>query len=328
MPGSTHDLPPIPTRPPEGHKGTFGTVLVIGGCEFVPEQDPGAAVRMIGGTALAARAALRSGCGLVRLMMPAGVLNAALIVAPECTGVPLRTNDNGEIIPHLAAEMFDRHLESAAAVAIGPALGSGEGARSLVLRAVRQTRVPVVVDADAINLLSDVIDLPREFRAAAVLTPHPVEFRRLAVPLGISHNPTGRDSRPAAAEALAQKLGAVVVLKGSETVVTDGIDVWLNCRPNPVLATGGSGDILTGLIAGLISQHVRLPCNNLGQEPAGAQREGSSLSLFDAARLAVAAHADAAEAWAARMNATGGMLASDLLDELPRCMERRRTRQT
>lgn len=327
MPGSTHDLPPIPTRPPEGHKGTFGTVLVIGGCEFVPEQDPGAAVRMIGGTALAARAALRSGCGLVRLMMPAGVLNAALIVAPECTGVPLRTNDNGEIIPHLAAEMFDKHLESAAAVAIGPALGSGEGARSLVLRAVRQTRVPVVVDADAINLLSGVIDLPREVRAAAVVTPHPGEFARLAGPLGITSSPVDERSRSAAAESLAQKLGVVVVLKGSQTVVSNGIDTWINRQPNPALATGGSGDILTGILAGLISQYVRLPVTVQVPVPLDAGLERPSLTLFDAARLAVAVHADAAEAWVSRTNATGGMLASDLLDELPSCMERRRTRQ-
>ena len=289
-----------------GHKGTFGTVLVIGGSCLVPSEAPSRAVRMFGGAALAALAALRSGCGLARLMTPAPLLDAALSVAPVCTGVPMPVDTAGEIIPHLAAQALDHQLAQCHAVVIGPALGGGLAVEQLVLRALGQDRVPVVADADALNALARTTDFARDLRAALVLTPHPGEFERLAGPLGITHDATHEQQRPLAAQSLAQRLGATVVLKGARTVVSDTHDHWTLDRPNPALATGGSGDILAGIIAGLIAQtHASNP------RP----------SLYDLARAGAWAHAEAARRWTETSHAGSGMLASDLLDLLPQSIE-------
>lgn len=164
-------LPPLPRRDPSGHKGTFGTVAVVGGC-----AQPG--VRMIGAPALSALAALRAGAGLARLVMPTPVLEAGLTITPSATGRPLPTDLTGAVVAHEAAAVIDELARTCDCIAIGPGLGLGEGARAAALRAVQQEEVPVVVDADAINNLAEVPELVRDLRAAAVLTPHPGEFRR------------------------------------------------------------------------------------------------------------------------------------------------------
>lgn len=313
------NAPPLhlPARPPHGHKGTFGTVLVIGGCAFTPPEAPARAVRMFGGAALAALAALRSGCGLARLMVPAPLLDASIASAPVCTGVPMPVDADGGIVAHRAAEALDLQLTQVQAVVIGPALGSAEGpaghaVEQLVLRVLGQTQVPVVADADAVNALARIADAPRDVRAAAVLTPHPGEFARLAASLGVRFDPSRESDREPAAHAVAQRLGVTIVLKGAVTIVTDGFSAWTLDRPNPALATGGSGDVLAGVIAGLIAQHHTLPS-------AGASSETGW--LMDMARAGVWAHAEAGARWTADARATGGMLATDLLERLPSCIE-------
>ncbi len=307
-------LPSLPLRPTTGHKGTFGTVLVIGGSAFTPPDAPARAVRMFGGAGLAALAALRSGCGLARLMLPAPLLDHALTIAPVCTGVPIPVDESGAIIPHLAAEILDHQLTHVDAIVIGPALGPAPAVDQLVLRALGQERVPVVADADALNALARTCDLPRDVRAASVLTPHPAEFDRLAANLNIHHSATTESERPLAAAALAQKLGVTVVLKGARTVVADAHDTWTLDRPNPALATGGSGDVLAGLIAGLLAQATAGP-------PRPTATGTSTPPLFECARAAVTAHADAAAAWCQHTNAAGGLLATDLLDRIPSAVE-------
>ena len=187
------DLPSLPPRPPAGHKGTFGTVAVFGG-------SCAGDARMIGAPALSARAALRSGCGLARLAMPGPILNAGIILTPSATGTRIPTDETGQIIAHEAAAVIDQLIDHSTCLAIGPGLGGGEGPTAASLRAVQQEMVPVVVDADSLNCLSQVPELNRDFRANAILTPHPGEYKRLADSLRIKLDATDPKTRPAAAE--------------------------------------------------------------------------------------------------------------------------------
>jgi ADP-dependent NAD(P)H-hydrate dehydratase len=326
------ELRMLPVRDPAGHKGTFGTVAIVGG-------ERNAQRIMIGAPALAARAALRAGAGLARLVCPDGVVLHAVSMCPSATGVPLPVNAAGEVIAHEAAEVIDGVLAECSCVAIGPGLGQSAGARALTLRILQQSRVPVVVDADAINVLASVPELSRDLRAACVLTPHPGEFRTLAGALNITQDPTHHETRGPAAEALAQRLGCIVVLKGRHSVVTNGHDTWVCDRGHPCLATGGTGDVLTGLLGGLLAiQHennqrgaahtedsaidlralARARLGSLAHLVPGApQAKGAKLSMMDAVRIGVHAHACAGELWALQMKAHAGLLAEELADLLP-----------
>ncbi len=304
-------VPPLPPRDRRGHKGTFGTVCVFGGCCR-------GATRMIGAPALAARAAIRAGAGLARLVMPAPIINEGLALCPFATGVSLSTDDDGAIIAHLAAEEFDRQHHECRCLVVGPGLGVSDGSRALSLRAVQQEQTPVVVDADAINALAEVPELSRDFRAAAVLTPHPGEFLRIARSFRITRDPVSPADRPRAAEELAQRLGCIVVLKGAGTVVSDGHRTWTTSSGHACLATGGSGDVLSGVIAGLIAQHVRLEPPEIAAARArsGAAAAGK-IGLFEAAQIAVEAHALAGERWAKSTGRNAGMLPDELADLIP-----------
>ena len=294
-------IPRLPARDPHGHKGTFGTVAILGG-----RAD--AEAHMLGGPCLSALAALRTGCGLVRLAMPASVLDAAMVCAMEATGVPLPTGPDDVILGHEAAAVIDRLALACDSLAIGPGLGTSDGAMAATLRAVNQQDAPVVVDADALTCLAKTPQLQRDFRARAVLTPHPGEFRRLAQSLGVNADPTKAESREDAARQLAQRLGCVVVLKGARTVVSDGQRDWADVIECPALATAGSGDVLTGVIASLVAQ-------------AFAGHTHVALNLFECACLGVMAHSRAGQSWADATGASGGMLARDLLDRLPSAVE-------
>lgn len=294
-------LPRMPTRDPKGHKGTFGTVLVIGGCASGGK-------RMIGAPSLAATAALRSGCGLVRLLTPAPIIDAALTICPSATGVPMDVDGTGELIASDAAAVIDDQLNGASAIIVGPGMGGGEAMKAIVLRCVQQEDVPVIVDADAINALSETPELWRDFKAAAVLTPHPGEYNRLAESLRIEANPVIDAERPRAAELLAQRLGCIVALKGAGTVVSDGQRTWVNATGGAMLATAGTGDVLAGVIGGLAAQFVRLG------------RRGA-LDLFDATRIAVLAHGLAGERWSKQNRAEAGLLAMELTEFLPAILQ-------
>ncbi|MBK7403755.1 MAG: NAD(P)H-hydrate dehydratase [Phycisphaerales bacterium] len=315
--------PRLPARDPRGHKGTFGTVVVVGGCAA-------AGARMVGASALSALGALRAGAGLAKLLCPEPVLAEVIAMTPSATGRGLPVDPDGEIIPHDAAALLDAALASSEVLAIGPGFGTGPGSQALSLRAVQQEDRPVVVDADAINCLAGVPELWRDFHAMAVLTPHPGEFRRLAGPLRIRQDPTDDAERPAAAEAMAQRLGCVVVLKGAGAVVSDGQRTWVCRHGHACLATAGTGDVLTGVIAGIIAQFVRPLEGRPETAPEmgrSAPRAGSGrLDLFDAARAGVLAHALAGELWAERHGASAGLLATELAELIPACGESIRDR--
>jgi len=236
-------FPALPIRDPAGHKGTFGTVAVLGGCAL-PET------RMIGAPTLSALAALRVGAGLAKLVMPTPILDAGLVILPSATGRTIPTDHSGGIIPHEAACVVDAVIRDCECLVIGPGLGRGDGPRAATLRAAQQEDVPVVIDADALNALSETPQISRDLHAQAVLTPHPGEFRRLCEGLGLKNHLGIANSREQAAEQLAQRLGCIVVLKGARTVVSSGVATWTNDFSDACLATAGTGDVLSGAIAG------------------------------------------------------------------------------
>jgi NAD(P)H-hydrate epimerase len=277
---------------------------------------------MIGGPALSALAAFRAGAGLVKLAMPESILTAAITITPSATGVPIPIDSDGMIVPHEAARILDMLCASAACVAIGPGLGEGVGPRATAFRSINQEDCPVVVDADAINALAELPEFHRDFRAMAVLTPHPGEYRRLAKSMGLPEDVSTDAARANAAESLARALGCVVVLKGARTVVTDGHRTWVNTTGNAALATAGSGDVLTGVIAGIIAQFHRRPLV-AGPMTVSSEARGG-LSIFDCVRLAVTAHGMAAERWAGETDADFGLLAHELADRIPPALVRLR----
>ncbi|MFN7020938.1 MAG: NAD(P)H-hydrate dehydratase [Phycisphaerales bacterium] len=320
-PDGVVDQPPrLPERARDSHKGTHGTVVVVGGC---CERTV-----MIGAPALAARAALRSGAGLVKLAMPDPILAQGVSACPSATGIPIPTDGSGAIEPHEASAAIDRCVVETTCLVVGPGMGVSAGTRAAVLRCIQQDDVSVVIDADAINALAGVPEFMSDFRAAAVFTPHPGEFKRLVGGLGLSGDLGLSNSRESAAERLAQRLGAVVVLKGRGTVVSDGHRTWTNKADHPCLATAGTGDVLAGLIGGLIAQYVPTPQRmlfkskvpNLPMDPA------RPLEPFDAARIGVLAHGLAAQRWAHERRADAGMLAGELADLLPSVLQRFRSR--
>src|SRR3954471_3328027 len=226
--------PPLPVRPKEGHKGLFGRVLVVGGNDG-----------MIGAPVLAGTAALRMGSGLVQIAVPRAILPYALSITPERIGVALGKAAGKDQLLEAA--------ESADAIAIGPGLGKTPEAMGRLTRLVRLEK-PMVVDADALNLLASQKKWPGYFKAHAVLTPHPGEMKRLGKLLGITEVPTDDAGRSTLAASAARSFAQIVVLKGDRTVVTDGDRVYLNDTGNSALSKAGSGDVLSGIIGSLIGQ--------------------------------------------------------------------------
>jgi NAD(P)H-hydrate epimerase len=297
------EIPPLPDRDPRGHKGTFGKVAVFGGCAMAAERD---APRMIGAPVMTALATLRSGAGIAMLGVPEPIVDAALTMAPVCTGIPLPVDHAGEIVASDAATRLARTVADVGALVVGPGLCVSEASRALTLQATLQEEVPVVLDAGALTMLAKTPEAQRDVRATCVLTPHPGEWNRLARAFDLEGDPTDLEARPAAAQRLASFLGVVVVLKGARTVVADAAEAWVHDGEVPAMATGGAGDVLSGVIAALIAGH------------------GSEIGVRACAIHAVIAHAEAALAWCDETGATGGMLATDLLERLPGAVEARR----
>ena len=301
------DLPQLPPRPGDGHKGTFGTVCVVGGQSAAPRV-------MIGGPAFSAIGALRSGVGLAVLALPEPVMNTGLKIAPSATGLALPVDGDGALIPSETARLLDEHEASWDCIAVGPGLGVDIPQQQIMVRLISCEDVPLVIDADALNALASVPEFDGDFRAPAILTPHPGEYKRLAGALDLDADPIDPKQRGPAAELLARRLGCVVVLKGAGTIVSDGMNTWTNPTGGVALATAGTGDVLTGLIAGFVAQFFRRSLG-IGSKQVSAEQQGG-LSLHDCARLGVYVHGLAADRWSA-IHGSAGMLAMDLLDTLP-----------
>nr|WP_325295985.1 NAD(P)H-hydrate dehydratase [uncultured Oscillibacter sp.] len=225
----------LPPRKKDGHKGDFGKVLVVGG-----------AVGYTGAPYLTASAAVRSGCGLVYLGVPESIWEIETVRCVSAMPFPL-ADRRGRLSRRALPELLER-LKGCGVLALGPGLGRGESVRQLVLEVLRQTGKPVVLDADGINALEGHIDsLDSRRGRVTILTPHGGEFAR------IGGNPAG--DPVGAARAFAREHGCFLVLKGHRTVTAgpEG-NVLVNTTGNSGLAKGGSGDVLTGLIASLLAQ--------------------------------------------------------------------------
>jgi NAD(P)H-hydrate epimerase len=311
-------MAPLPARDPQGHKGTFGTVVVVGGCAMglgtTPRAGDAGARVMFGGPVLCARAALRAGCGLVDLALPAPLVAGALAALESATAHALPVDAAGELDASGCASVLDPVLARATAIAIGPGLGGGHAVVQVVVRLLARESLPAVVDADALNALAATPRFDLDFRAPAILTPHPGEFGRLAASLGLPALADGASPEElhAAAQALARRVGAVVVLKGARTTVSDGLHAWSVRAGTPALATGGSGDALAGICASLLAQF-------------GPASRARSLSMLDCARWAVVLHGMAAQRWSAA-HGQAGMLAHELCDSVPEAIEEARER--
>jgi hydroxyethylthiazole kinase-like uncharacterized protein yjeF len=220
-------------RPPEGHKGTFGHVLVFAG-------SPG----KTGAAAMSGLGALRSGAGLVTVASSEEAIGAIGAFAPELMTAGLPAND--------AWEKLREEAEAKTVIAMGPGLGHAPETEALVKRAVGEFEQPLVIDADALAAITDV----KDFRGTRVLTPHPGEMSRL---VNKSTAEVQKD-RIGVARAFAGARHVTVVLKGHRTVIAfpDG-RVWINPTGSPAMGTGGSGDVLTGIIAGFLAQFPKVP---------------------------------------------------------------------
>ncbi len=274
----------LPPRPGDAHKGTFGRVLVVGGSRWYR-----------GAPVLAAEAAYRVGAGLVTVCSPASIVDHLASRLREATWLPAADHD-GVLAADAAREWYGREFEAAC---LGPGLADTGYTRALVRAACFGTRPPAgrgtVIDADALNALAAMRPWPAPFPAGSVLTPHPGEMSRLL------DRPI-RDiqaDRLGAARSAAAAWDVVVVLKGAGTVIA-APDGWAALSPfaNPLLATAGTGDVLSGAIAGLLAQGVEAPV---------------------AAALGVFLHGMAAERLAAEYG-SGGLLAGELAAEIARAV--------
>lgn len=277
----------LPDRPRDGHKGTFGTVVLLAGSQG-----------FTGAAYLAAMGAARSGAGLVRLLVAQSIYP---IVAEKCAEVivgPVPEISAG-VVGHASLSGVLRGFAGADAGVIGPGIGRDASTRRLIEDLVPRVAAPLVLDADALNLLSEHRSILPRLSPQIVLTPHPAEFGRLA---GMETSAVQQDRRGLASR-FAKVWNKVVVLKGAGTVIAapDG-RITLNPVSTPALASGGTGDVLAGLIGGLMAQ--RLP-------------------PFEAAVTGVHLHGQAGLDLEASLG-QAGVLASDLLPQIPRVMERLR----
>jgi len=278
-------IPKLKPRPIDAHKGDFGRVCIIAG-----------SFGMSGAAALAGRAALRAGAGLVRVSVPKSVLPIVASIEPSFTTIPLAEDNTGRISARAINTILNAVSENDA-VAFGPGIGTSGGLCSVLEALIKNEQLRLVIDADGLNNLSKMKNWPTKLKAKVILTPHPGEIKRLWS--GLLREQLPSDRREQALQ-LAQHTKTIVVLKGAGTVVTDGQKVYVNKTGNPGMATAGSGDVLTGVIAALM---------------------GQGLSNFDAAVLATYIHGLAGDI-AAEKTGQVSLIATDIIESLPQAFLR------
>ncbi len=274
------DVPKLKSRKPDAHKGDFGRVCIIAG-----------SLGMSGAAALAGRAALRAGAGLVRVATPKTVLPIVAAIEPSFTTIPLTEDSAGRISAKAINTILDAAGENDC-LAFGPGVGVSGALRAVLETLLGQEKLKLIIDADGLNNLALIKDWPAKTKASLVITPHPGEMKRLWSALRREQLPTDRREQ---AVQLAQHSKTVVVLKGAGTVVTNGQKVYVNRTGNPGMATAGSGDVLTGVMAALL---------------------GQGLSSFDSAVLAVYIHGLAGDIAAERTGQIS-LIATDIIQSLP-----------
>ncbi len=266
----------LPRRPRESHKGDCGKILLLCGSRG-----------FTGAAALAARGALRTGAGLVYLGVPESIYAIEAVKLTEPVIFPLADADG--MLSEASIPKIRELLPKMDAVLFGCGSGLGAGPEQVLLELLEHASCPLILDADGITLAAKHRMVLRGRAAPTILTPHDGEFLRLCPPNGERREQT---------MALARELGAVLLRKGHRTLITDGTDCWENRTGNPGMATGGSGDVLAGILLSLLGQ---------GLEP------------LTAAAAAAWLHGAAGDRAAARLGEYG-MLPGDLVEELPRLL--------
>ena len=268
----------LPERKPDGHKGSFGKILLLCGSRGYT-----------GAAALASMGALRSGAGLVYLGVPESIYSIEAIKLTEPIVFPL-PEDDGKLSERAVNDILN-FLPRMDAVLIGPGLGQSLGTMAVLEAVLNNGDCPVVIDADGINLIAKHKDILRGRKGQTVLTPHMGEFMRLSDRVDCD--------RMVSAVETALDLQSIIVLKGHDTVITDGHTAFINPTGNPGMAVGGSGDVLAGMITALI---------------------GQGLPPLDASACAAWIHGAAGDICASSIGQYG-MLPSDMLREIPRLMK-------
>jgi len=279
----TSDSARLSLRGQNSHKGDYGKAVIVGGSRG-----------MAGAVALAGRAALRGGAGLVNVATADVCLETVAAIEPSFTTTPLPCDDSGRMVEHACAPLLELS-EWATCMALGPGLGRSPSLSRLVLRLYREVQIPMVCDADALNALAEHAIGLRDAGGPRILTPHAGELQRLT---GAAADDA--DAQAAAAIELARKHEPlVVVLKGNRTLVTDGQQHARNTTGNAGMATGGSGDVLTGLIVALMCQ---------------------GLTPWDAACRGVFLHGLAGDLAAGQMGQVS-LISRDIIDYLPAAIQ-------
>lgn len=273
-------------RPPDAHKGNFGHVLVIAG-----------SVGKTGAAAMSARAALRAGAGLVTVATPSSARPVVAGLGVEFMTAALPETKSGAIAT-VEDGVIDGLLEGKSLVAVGPGIGTAPETVEFVRKLVRRAKLPLVIDADGLNALAGSLQSLVAQGRVRVLTPHPGEMARL-VERSISEI---QSSRLETARTFAAEHGVYLILKGFRTLIADpGGTVWINPSGNPGMAKGGTGDVLTGLIAGLLAQFRDRP-------------------VTEVVAAAVYIHGLAGDL-AARDFGGMSMLAGDLIERIPEALK-------
>ena len=263
----------LPMRSQESNKGTFGRVTVAGGCKG-----------MSGAAYLAAKAAYRTGCGLAAIICPEANRVIYQTQLPEAVLKVYPDEGAGE-------EWLQDALAGSSAIVLGPGLGQSENAMNLVRWTLEAASMPIVLDADGLNLLAAHPEFWSKVPFGTVITPHPMEMARLLrCPVE-----TVTADIPGTALSFAAEHGVVCVLKSHRTAVSDGNRLMVNNSGNSGMATGGSGDVLSGIIASLIAQ---------------------GMQTYEAACLGVYLHGLAGDEAAAKLG-EHALMASDIIDALP-----------
>lgn len=274
----TTEPPAFKKRRHNSHKGTFGTGLMLCG-----------SYGMAGAAILAARAALRSGIGILRAAVCDNIYYPFTVSVPEAVCLPVKPNNSGTLCPEKLN--LPELLKGCSAALIGCGMGNNEDTARLVKELTEISEIPLVIDADGINALAKSIDIIKKSKAPVILTPHPGEMARLCS-LTVREV---EENRVETARDFAVRYGCVLVLKGGNTIIAEpNGEVYFNMTGNPGMSTGGSGDALAGIILSLLAQ---------------------GLSAENAAKAAVYLHGEAGDKAAARRGERA-MLPSDLIEEL------------
>ena len=269
--------PTLPERPKISHKGTFGTALLICG-----------SYGMAGAAILATRAALKSGVGIAKCLIPKSIYKILTVAVPEAVCLPKISTLKGGLSAFVNIKSA---LQKTSAVLFGCGLSNTVHTKMLLKKLIKSNSCPLIIDADGINALAGCIQLLKKANAPIILTPHPAEMARLIK----SDVKTVEANRITIARNFAKQYNCILVLKGANTLITDPSGkVYFNTLGNSGMATGGSGDVLSGIIVSLLAQ---------------------GLPPIEAANAAVYLHSLAADK-AAKITGEAGLLPSDIIEAL------------